>query len=164
MDLGSLSLWYLSTDIQVGVDCFHEMSRRTLLYLERSKQLPLTITFYTQCYDGESLENFPRTTWKLLLSCSERWERADLSVFHELPVLDLLRCKMSIIKSLRLCVYASYFELYHPFAPPPCLTEIDLRGLFGRRMFPWSQLTKVKISFGDGVTDANKLRKQFYHS
>ncbi|KAF8336232.1 hypothetical protein F5887DRAFT_1161416 [Amanita rubescens] len=144
----SLSLWYCFNGIQVDVDRLHEMSRRTLLYLERSKQLPLTITVCT--VDDrrlKSIEKFPRTTWKLLLSCSERWERVDLALYHEPPLLDLFRCKMPIVKSLRLheaLIHSSYFELYHPFTSAPRLVELDIRWSEGW-VFPWLQLTKVKI-------------------
>jgi len=132
----SLYLWYHSTDI-LGVYCLHEMRRRTLLYLERSKQLPLTISLCTTCdRKSKSVEFFPRTTWKLLLSCSERWERADLMPRHELPLHDLIRCKLPIIKSLRLRAYALYFKPYHPFANAPRLTEVDLLGWFGGWVFP----------------------------
>ncbi|KAF8335106.1 hypothetical protein F5887DRAFT_1253490, partial [Amanita rubescens] len=93
------------------------------------------------------IEIFPRTTWKLLLSCSERWERADLALCYEPPLLDLFRCKMPILKSLRLheaLIYSSYFELYHQFTSAPRLVELDLRWS-ERWVFPWLQLTKVKI-------------------
>ncbi len=163
----SLSLRYHSTD-NLGVDYFHEMSRRTLLYLERSKQLPLTTTVRTTYYDSisRSVEIFPRMTWKLLLSCSERWERADLELCHEPPVLDLLRCTMPIIKSLRLRAYASHFKLYHPFAAAPRLTEVDLPGLLaiGGRVFPWSQLTKFKISQTNNVYIQIEKLEKFYHN
>ena len=149
----SLSLRYHST--KVGVDCLHEMNRRTLLYLERSERLSLTITVYTTySINSESTEIFPRTTWKHLLSCSERWERLDLELSHEPgPILDLLRYKMPTIKSLRLhakSIDASNFEFYHPFTAAPRLTELELLGWFGGLVFPWSQLTKVKISLTDG--------------
>ncbi|KAF8335114.1 hypothetical protein F5887DRAFT_624963, partial [Amanita rubescens] len=141
----SLSLRCHFTDI-VNVDRLHELSRRTLLYLERSKQLPLTITVDDR--RSKSIENFPRTTWKLLLSCSKRWERVDLALCHEPPLLDLFRCKMPILKSLRLheaLIHSSYFELYHPFTSAPRLVELDLRWS-ERWVFPWLQLTKVKIN------------------
>jgi hypothetical protein len=145
----SLALRYHSTEL--SVDRLHEMRRRTLLYLERSEQLPLTITVYTT---SESIEIFPRMTWKLLLSCSERWERVDLELSHEAgPILDLLRCEMPIIKSLRLhakSIYASNFESYQVFTAAPRLTELELLGWFGELVFPWSQLTKVRISLTNG--------------
>jgi hypothetical protein len=162
----SLSLQYHSDSPQFGVDRLHEMSRRTLLYLERSEQLPLTITVYTTYpIYSESIENFPRTTWKLLVSCSERWERVDLELSRE-PlglILDLLRCGMPIIKSLRLhaksiLVRISKFELYHAFTAAPRLTELELLGRFGGLVFPWSQLTKVKIFSTDGdYVESRKL-------
>src|SRR6266550_2372549 len=131
----------------LSVDRLHEINRRTLLYLERSKHLPLTITVYNK-YRTWNIANFPRTTWKLLLSCSERWETVDLVLRYKSPVLDLLRCKMPIIKSLRLHDYrASYFKLYHPFSAAPRLTELILYGWFIGWVFPWSQLTKLKVSF-----------------
>ena len=111
----SLSLRHRFIDI-IGVDHLQEISRRTLLYLGRSKQLPLTITVFSTY--GGSIKDFPRTTWKLLLSCSERWERVDLALCHEPPLLDLFRCKMPIVKSLRLdtaFIHSPYFELYQPF-------------------------------------------------
>ncbi|KAF8336231.1 hypothetical protein F5887DRAFT_1161415 [Amanita rubescens] len=151
----SLSLRYRSSDI-VGVDRLHEISRRTLLYLERSERLPLTITVHSTY--GGSFESFPRTTWKLLLSCSERWERADLTLRHEPPLLDLLRCKMPIIKSLGLHadVYAPHFDLYHSFTALPRLVELDIFGRLRESwVFPWSQLTKVNISVTYG--DSKKL-------
>jgi len=87
-----------------------------------------------------------------LLSCSERWERADLILFrHEPLILDLFRCKMPIIKSLRLCA-DSEFDIYHPFNAPPLLTELDLLGCFRGWAFPWSQLTKLKLSLRHGET------------
>jgi len=55
---------------------------------------------------------------------------------------------MPIIKSLRLHDYrASYFKLYHPFSAAPRLTELILYGWFKGWVFPWSQLTKLKVSF-----------------
>ena len=145
----SLSLQYHPADI-FGVDRLHEMSRRTLLYLERSNQLPLTITVGT-IYEGtsNSIENFPRTTWKLLLSCSERWESADLALSHEPPLLDLLRCKMPIVKSLKFqakTIYDENFQSCHPFnTAAPLLVRLDLSGWLRGWEFPWSQLTKVDI-------------------
>ena len=154
----SLYLRHHSTDI-VGVDRLHEMTRRTLLYLERSKQLRLTVTVRS-CYTA-LIEYFPRTTWKLILSCSERWERADLVLYHEPAILDLLRCKMPIVKSLRLravLLYAPYFRLYNPFTS---LTELDLLGSFGALTFTWSQLTKVKISLSDDQFIGIKMLETF---
>ena len=144
----SLSLRYHSTDIY-GVDRLHEMSRRTLLYLERSKQLPLAITVCTTYGNpSNSIENFPRTTWKLLLSCSERWERANLLLSHEPPLLDLLGCEMPIIKSLKFEVIGMRdqdFPLCHPFTAAPRLVNLRIFGWLRGWTFPWSQLTKVQI-------------------
>ena len=164
----SLSLRYHGYSTEVSVDGLHEMSRRTLLYLERSKQLPLTITVGTSKYDGtsNSMENFPRTTWRLLLSCSERWERADLALCCEPNFFDLLRCKMSIIKSLRFHVESIHeqdFEVYYPFiTAAPRLVELELLGWYEAWAFPWSQLTKVNISLTNGgFIFSTRLEKLF---
>ncbi|KAF8340943.1 hypothetical protein F5887DRAFT_1284229 [Amanita rubescens] len=158
----SLFLQHCSNS-DISEDYLREMSRRTLLYLERSKQLPLTITVHTLSF-GDN-DNFPRTTWKLLLSCSERWERVHLSLCHETSsLLDLLKCKMPIVESLWIWVERhglADFQLCNPFTAAPCLTELELPGWLGEWVlkFPWSQLTKVKIpttNFGD-VIDNNNL-------
>ena len=155
----SLSLRYHPTDI-VDVDRLHEMSRRTLLYLERSKHLPLTITVCTTCGEtSTSIEDFPRTTWKLLLSCSERWERADLSLSHEPPLLDLLGCEMPIVKSLKFQVIRindSHFPLCHPFTIAPRLVDLYILGWLRGWEFPWSQLTKVQIPMANRDIINNK--------
>ncbi|KAF8336225.1 hypothetical protein F5887DRAFT_577916 [Amanita rubescens] len=135
----SLFLLYRFGDI-VDVD---RMRRRTLLYLKRSEQLPLNITVHVSDLSGGRIGSFPEATWKLLLSCSERWGRADVALFDEPLLFELLRCKTPILKSLRICG-DSGSGLYHPFTAPPRLTELDLFG-WGWA-FPWSQLTKLKIS------------------
>ncbi|KAF8336229.1 hypothetical protein F5887DRAFT_1247670 [Amanita rubescens] len=133
----SLFLRYHYTDI-VDVD---RMSRRTRLCLERSEQLPLIITVRSSSVG--SIEDFPRTTWKLLLSCSERWERADVALSDEPLLFDLLKCKMPILKSLTLRADPNFG--FH-FIAMPRLTELDLFGWIVGCAFPWSQLTKLKIS------------------
>ena len=158
----SLSLRYHPTDI-LGVDRLHEMSRRTLLYLERSNQLPLTITVYNSAHEetSNSIESFPRTTWKLLLSCSGRWEKVYLVLCHEPPLLDLLRCEMPIVKSLKLHTHISYdshFQFCHPFnTTAPRLVKLHLSGWLEKWVFPWSQLTKVQMPVANSDLHVERL-------
>ncbi len=125
-----------------------EINRRTATYLERSRQLPLTILVSTA---SSPIKNFPSDTFRLLLSCSNRWKRGDLVLRNESVLLDLIGCldNVPILKSLGIYVYG--FEAvkpYNAFVIAPHLTELDIthRGHTRRWMsLPWSQLTKLRI-------------------
>ena len=135
---------------------FVEMNRRAALYLERSGQQPLTIDVTMPCSGTQA---FPKNVWEMLLSFLKRWKKANLKLGGEAAlVLDgLLRCReyMLSLESLRVSIPHSLAPMqYNAFQIAPRLTELDLVAHFecGRWQFPWSQLTKLKMSckeFGD---------------
>ena len=51
-----------------------EMNRRSAIYLKRSGQLPLALTIGLSGDDVIAI-------WKLLLSCSNRWRKADIRLY-----------------------------------------------------------------------------------
>jgi hypothetical protein len=51
---------------------FVEMNRRAAMYLERSREQPLTIVVFAPC---SGTQEFPKTVWRMLLSCLKRWKR-----------------------------------------------------------------------------------------
>ena len=71
----SLSLKYIPDEDADLYPGFAEMNRRTTLYLERSRQLPLTIVIVAI---RKFSQQFPRAAWRSLLSCSNRWKGANL--------------------------------------------------------------------------------------
>ncbi|KAF8345012.1 hypothetical protein F5887DRAFT_1282986 [Amanita rubescens] len=125
---------------------FIEMNQRTAMYLERSGQLPLTITI---SISSRRSDRFPKTVWKMLLSCMERWKRVNLVVMRSGVVLnDLLRCRgrMWSLESLRISTSTARSN-YDAFQVAPLLTELDLACSADAVtwQFPWSQLTKLRI-------------------
>jgi hypothetical protein len=127
---------------------FVEMNRRAAIYLERSREQPLTIVVFTPF---SCTQKFPISVWRMLLSCSKRWKRADLVLQHGAARKELLRCRgyMSSLKSLRMSI-PNFTALEHndAFEVAPHLTELDLahRGYTATWQFPWAQLTKLKIT------------------
>ena len=128
-----------------------EMKRRSAIYLKRSGQLPLTITIYT---GTDTIESPIVTICNMLLSCANRWRKADIVLPLASSVNDdaLLewRGRMPILESLG--VTMSAFEdsekYLNVFEIAPRLTELNLRsyyGCTGRWMFPWKQLTKLRF-------------------
>ena len=126
-----------------------EINRRTATYLERSRQLPLTILVSMA---NSSNVNFPNDTFRLLLACSNRWKSADLVLRRESVLHDLIGCfdKVPILKSLGISVYgleaAKHYNASVTIAPH--LTELNISdpGKTARWMsLPWSQLTKLSI-------------------
>ena len=145
----SLSLHDAGVDAYL--DSFAEMNRRTTLYLERSGQLPLTITVSVH---STEIKQFPRAAWRSLLSCSNRWKMAYLFMGHERSTIDdLLECRnqISMLESMDLSMLATMDEfetLDSAFAVAPRLTELKLEhvGQNYRWVFPWSQLKKLRIA------------------
>ncbi len=131
---------------------FVEMNRRAAIYLERSREQPLTIAVYTPC---SYTEKFPKTVWRMLLSCLKRWEKANLVLWHGAARNELLRCRgyMSSLKSLRMYIPRSTaLKHNNAFEVAPHLTELDLdhRGYTATWQFPWARLMKLKIETSTG--------------
>ena len=130
---------------------FAEMNRRTILYLERSGQLPLTITVYILAHMRTAkIKHFPRAVWKSLLSCSDRWKKAQVVLGNEPGMVnDLLECRNQISKleSMDLYIDPIITECKpqdSAFVVAPRLTELKLLP-HSRWVFPWSQLKKLHI-------------------
>ncbi|KAF8345013.1 hypothetical protein F5887DRAFT_1199388 [Amanita rubescens] len=126
---------------------FAEMNRRTTIYLERSGQRLLTIVVSMPC---SGTERFPKTVWKILLSCLTRWKKANLVLGDGSALDELLRCRgfMSSLESLRMSIPDSRaLKHYNAFEVAPHLTELDLAhpDYTPKWQFPWAQLTKLKI-------------------
>jgi len=126
---------------------FAEMNRRATIYLERSEQHPLTIVVSMPC---SGTEKFPKTVWKMLLSCLKRWKKADLVLGNGAARDDLLKCRgyMSSLESLTMSIPDDIGQKsYNGFQVGPHLTELDLPhlGYKARWQFPWAQLTKLKV-------------------
>ena len=131
-----------------------EMKRRSAIYLKRSGQLPLTVTISTAFSWNETFESPIVTICNMLLSCSDRWRKADivLTLASYVNYDALLECRgrMPILESLRITLSA--FEdpqkYLNVFEIAPRLTELDLRSFYGctgRWTFPWEQLTKLRL-------------------
>ncbi|KAF8349638.1 hypothetical protein F5887DRAFT_947345 [Amanita rubescens] len=140
-----------------------EINRRTATYLERSRQFPLTILVSMV---NSSNINFPSDTFRLLLTSSNRWKRADLVLRRESVLLDLIGCfnKVPILESLGISVYGFGAEKhYNDFVTiAPHLTELNISdpGETGRWMsLPWSQLTKlsIEVSFVEFFVQNSRL-------
>ncbi|KAF8339428.1 hypothetical protein F5887DRAFT_1284410 [Amanita rubescens] len=147
--------------MQTWIRVFAEMNRRTTLYIERSRQLPLAIIVNVAIQnfisDPELSQRFPRAAWRSLLSCSNRWKGADLVLRIERTMVDdLLECqnKFSMLESMNLEVMTEYKDSKQrgsAFAMAPRLTELKFRHYRAncRWLFPWSQLKKLDIEMYD---------------
>ena len=130
-----------------GAAHFAEMNRRATIYLERSGQQPLTIDVAMR---RSYAENFPKSVWRMLLSCLKRWKKVNLVLVHGAARNEFLRCRayMSSLESLRLSIpNSTALKNYNTFQVAPHLTELDLAhfGYSATWQFPWAQLTKLKI-------------------
>ena len=127
---------------------YAEMNRRAAIYLERSGQQPLTILVSgLLCL---RTEKFPKTVWRMLLSCLKRWKKADLELGHGAALDELLKCRgyMSSLESLRMSIPDSTaLKNSNAFEVAPHLTELHLAylGFAATWQFPWAQLTKLKL-------------------
>jgi hypothetical protein len=126
---------------------FAEMNRRATIYLERSGQRPLTIVASMPC---SGTEKFPKTVWKILLSCLKRWKKANLVLGNGAARDELLRCRgyMSSLESLAVSIPDdTSLKNYDAFQVGPQLTELDFAhpGYTAEWQFPWAQLTRLKI-------------------
>ncbi|KAF8332891.1 hypothetical protein F5887DRAFT_39330 [Amanita rubescens] len=127
---------------------FVEMNRRAAIYLERSGQQPLAIVVSMPC---SGTRKFPKSVWRMLLSCLKRWKKADLVLGNGAVQDELFRCRgyMSSLASLRMFIPDSTAQKnFNAFEVAPHLTELDLdhRGSTATWQFPWAQLTKLKIT------------------
>jgi hypothetical protein len=122
------------------------MKRRTGMCLERSRQLPLTI-HVSESHSAS--EDFHMGIWEMLLSCSNRWKKADLvlGTGSALNALSKRRNKMPILESLKISI-CEMGKDYSVFQVAPRLTELDLDLTYQtiqQWQFPWAQLTKLRI-------------------
>jgi hypothetical protein len=142
-----------------------EMNRRSAIYLKRSGQLPLTIAI--------TPEYSIITIWKMLLSCSNRWRKAEIILsFSTGSVIDgLLECRGRFPIFESLTIYSSGCQdkgCHNVFEIAPHLTELNLElyhrndGWIGTWIrFPWIQLTKPGLTLSHsakGFTTGNELR------
>lgn len=169
----SLSLWDRQHDFLImrrtPSDAYvAEMKRRTAIYLKRSKGEPLTVTVDLGD-SGPVVKSCTAVVWSMLLSCSDRWERADLRLSNWSLMDDLVkrRRKMLILKSLRICMEECEGQNdLDAFKIAPNLTELKLvqeqemrKGTLGRWRFPWAQLTNLCINVCClDFPDSNALR------
>ncbi|KAF8320147.1 hypothetical protein F5887DRAFT_928166 [Amanita rubescens] len=121
-----------------------KMTRRAITYIKRSGQQPLTIVVSTPRLEYKV---FPEKVWRILLSCSKRWKKANL-VLDNSAVIDELRILcMSSLESLTVSIPNSLTILKKPQIVAPRLTELDIThpGYTSTWEFPWAQLTKLKM-------------------
>jgi hypothetical protein len=112
-----------------GTAYLAEMKRRSAIYLKRSGQLPLTITIFME---ASWIESPVVTICNMLLSCSNRWRKADIVLNLASSVHDdaLFECRgrMPILESLR--IHISAFEdsekYLNIFEIAPRLTELSV--------------------------------------
>ena len=165
----SLSLEYIYTPgvRRPDLDGFDEMNRRTTSYLERSGQLPLTITVsFPSVPRSKKTKGFPRAAWRSLLSCSDRWKRADLVLGNNRSLVDdLLECRnqISILESMSLGIDPMITECKpqsSAFAVAPRLTDVKLThyGQHNRWVFPWSQLKKLQMEMDNAEAALSRLQ------
>ncbi|KAF8331152.1 hypothetical protein F5887DRAFT_1176962 [Amanita rubescens] len=124
-----------------------EMNRRTIIYLERSGQLPLTISI-SLCHDTYLNAPLPTMVLGTLISCSYRWNKLTLSVISQ-SELDFFRAKVPILSYLSIYMDTLAMRNLHPdiIEVAPRLTELKLTDPVEIRgwNFPWAQLTKLSI-------------------
>jgi hypothetical protein len=161
----SLSLRDVPQD-RPSVAYLTEMKRRSAIYLERSGQLPLGVILKAQIITAES----PITAiWKMLLSCSNRWESADITLPSTESVIDhalLCRARMPILKELSLYCRPEREgqRCYSAFEIAPRLTKLDLAlydRSIGTSMIPWSQLNDLVLRLSrlpEGFASGHELR------
>ena len=164
----SLSLEYTYVpSVPADLDDFAEMNRRTILYLERSGQLPLTLTISIPSVPKfRKIKHFPMAAWRSLLSCSDRWKTADLVLANNRRMVDdLLECRnqVSILESMSLDIDPMITECKpqdSAFAVAPRLTELKLRhdGQCNRWVFPWSHLKKLHIEMDNAEAALSQLQ------
>ena len=104
---------------------FAEMNRRSAIYLKRSGQLPLALIIAIDT-DTSIL-----TTWKMLVSCSNRWRNAGILVPSTGTIIGdaLLECRgrFPILESLTICKPGyKYTGCHDIFEIAPHLTELNL--------------------------------------
>ena len=126
---------------------FAEMNRRATIYLERSGQHPLTIDVTMR---RSYAENFPKSVWRMLLSCLKRWKKVNLVLAYGPARNEFFRCRgyMSSLESLRMSIPNSVaLKNYNTFQLASQLIELDLAhpGYGATWQFPWTQLRKLKI-------------------
>ncbi|KAF8337191.1 hypothetical protein F5887DRAFT_1244740 [Amanita rubescens] len=142
---------HLWTSLSMGAGYYSasllvRMKRRTAMCLERSRQLPLTI-HVSESHSAS--EDFHMGIWEMLLSCSNRWKKADLvlGTGSALNALNKRRNKMPILESLKISICEMRKD-YGVFQVAPRLTELDLELTYQaiqQWQFPWAQLTKLRI-------------------
>ncbi len=105
-----------------------EMNRRTAVYVERSRQLPLTVVIRA-CHTMRS-NDVPQTqsTWRILLSLSHRWRTVELIVGTSSLADDLRECKgrMPILQSLKISLHFDLEVGLDAFDSAPCLAQVKL--------------------------------------
>ncbi|KAF8337175.1 hypothetical protein F5887DRAFT_1244662 [Amanita rubescens] len=116
-----------------------ETNRRTAIYVERSGQLPLTISI--------SLSGTrPSQTMKTLVSCSKRWKSLDICIDAG-SQMELLECEGNLPNLTTLIIRGNVASnLSRIFEVTPRLTYLDVSGRIGQIAFPWAQLTRFRIS------------------
>ena len=81
----SLSLRDVPQDRLASAAYLAEMNRRSAIYLKRSGQLPLVVILKAQIPTAESPI---MAIWKMLLSCSNRWESANIILPSAESIID----------------------------------------------------------------------------
>ncbi|KAF8337171.1 hypothetical protein F5887DRAFT_1161161 [Amanita rubescens] len=135
----------------LSVPYIAEMNRRTAFYLKRSRQHPLIIFVHA------STPSFS-TIGTMLLSCSNRWKKADLRIGtgSVLNGLGERRGEMQILESLKVTVpeFIAENDLMG-FEIAPHLAELELAHwaeikdwTLRKWIFPWTQLSKLRLEIG----------------
>ncbi|KAF8337173.1 hypothetical protein F5887DRAFT_1244657 [Amanita rubescens] len=118
-----------------------ETNRLTAIYVERSGQLPLTISIYLSGTRGPR----PTETMKTLVSCSKRWKSLDICIDPGTEM-ELLECEGNLPNLTTLIIRGNVAsDLSRIFEVAPRLTYLDVSGRIGQIAFPWAQLTRFRI-------------------
>lgn len=104
-----------------------EMNRRTAVYVERSRQLPLSVVIRA-CHMKSNDVPQTQSTWRILLSLSHRWRTVELIVGTSSLTDDLRECKgrMPILQSLKISLYFDLEVALDAFDSAPCLVQVKL--------------------------------------
>ncbi|KAL0564002.1 hypothetical protein V5O48_018055 [Marasmius crinis-equi] len=129
-----------SGKVQEDIEEMSALIDRVRLFLERSRNVPLTLTLSIEVGGAKMQELL-----SILLESADRWKDLDIrALYFRRPVLELLSRHLSSLQSLALT--------YNTLNTDPSRHWSLLR-------LPWGHLTKLEALFVDGPSLAALLRK-----
>ncbi|KAL0564001.1 hypothetical protein V5O48_018054 [Marasmius crinis-equi] len=152
-----------SGEIQEDMVEMFALIRKVRLFMERSKNVPLTLTLSLGVGGAKMQELL-----SILVESAERWKSLDIrSVDFHHPVLEPLSCRLSSLQSLTL----SCHRRWRSAGPLPitlfehceALTSVELdtdpSNHWSLLRLPWRHLTKLETFFIDGSSLASLLQE-----